>query len=243
MLPERKREAHLPDDHEHDIYDTRFYQLPPRWVGWCVDRRYLVLGGTVLVFIVSMAGFSLIPKQFFPSSDRPELLMDVRLQEGASFAPRCARSSAWKGLDGRPEIEHMVSFVGSGALLPAAGPAAGHAQLRPVRHHRAFGGRPRSWRNGSAPCCARNSAPCARAVTPGERPPVGFPVQFRISGDKIATVRATARSPRRSAPTPAPSTCSSTGTSRPSARCASRSTSRRRAKSASRPATCPASWP
>ena len=71
MLPERKREAHLPDDHEHDIYDTRFYQRFRRWVGWCVDRRYLVLGGTVLVFIVSMAGFNLIPKQFFPAPTVP----------------------------------------------------------------------------------------------------------------------------------------------------------------------------
>ena len=116
MLPERKREAHLPDDHEHDIYDTRFYQHFRRWVGWCVDRRYLVLGGTVIVFIVSMTGFSLIPKQFFPSSDRPELLVDVRLQEGASFAATLRQVERLeKALDGRPEIEHMVSFVGSGA--------------------------------------------------------------------------------------------------------------------------------
>ena len=68
---ERKREAHLPDDHEHDIYDTCFYQRFRRWVGWCVDRHYLVLGGTVLVFIVSMAGFNLIPKQFFPAPTVP----------------------------------------------------------------------------------------------------------------------------------------------------------------------------
>ena len=194
MLPERKREAHLPDDHEHDIYDTRFYQRFRRWVGWCVDRRYLVLGGTVLVFIVSMAGFNLIPKQFFPSSDRPELLMDVRLQEGASFAATLRQVERLeKALDGRPEIEHMVSFVGSGA----------------PRFYRWTSSWPRPTSpSSSSPRIRWKTAKLAQWLGPMLReefsavrtrlsrlengPPVGFPVQFRISGDKIATVRATA---------------------------------------------------
>src|SRR5690349_17244031 len=85
LLPERKKEAHLPDDHEHDIYDTKFYGRLRRWVGWCVKRRFIVLAITVVLFVIAMAGFTLVPQQFFPSSDRPELLIDVRLQEGASF--------------------------------------------------------------------------------------------------------------------------------------------------------------
>ena len=115
-----------------------------------MDRRYLVLGGTVIVFIVSMTGFSLIPKQFFPSSDRPELLVDVRLQEGASFAatlrqverlekPWTAgpRSSTW-------------SASGSGAprfYLPLdqqlATPTSPSSSSPPIRWRTA-----RSWRNG-----------------------------------------------------------------------------------------------
>ena len=172
MLPERKREAHLPDDHEHDIYDTRFYQHFRRWVGWCVDRRYLVLGGTVIVFIVSMTGFSLIPKQFFPSSDRPELLVDVRLQEGASFAATLRQverlEKPWTA--GPRSSTWSASWAAARALLPAAGPAAGHAQLRPVRHHRPFGGGPReagamAERQATRGIQRRAHAP----VTPGER--------------------------------------------------------------------------
>ena len=195
MLPERKREAHLPDDHEHDIYDTRFYQRFRRWVGWCVDRRYLVLGGTVLVFIVSMAGFNLIPKQFFPSSDRPELLMDVRLQEGASFAATLRQVERLeKALDGRPEIEHMVSFVGSGARASTCrwtsswprptSPSSSSPRIR--------------WKTAKlaqwlGPMLREEfSAVRTRLSRLENGPPVGFPVQFRISGDKIATVRATA---------------------------------------------------
>ncbi|TDA49135.1 efflux RND transporter permease subunit, partial [Burkholderia pyrrocinia] len=87
MLPERKRqahEAHLPDDHEHDIYDTRFYRRLRGWVDWCIERRFVVLLITGALFVVSLMGFSLVPQQFFPSSDRPELLVDLRLPEGAS---------------------------------------------------------------------------------------------------------------------------------------------------------------
>ncbi|MDN3090365.1 efflux RND transporter permease subunit, partial [Enterococcus faecalis] len=89
MLPERKRhahEAHLPDDHEHDIYDTRFYRRLRGWIDWCIERRFVVLLITGALFVAALMGFSLVPQQFFPSSDRPELLVDLRLPEGASFA-------------------------------------------------------------------------------------------------------------------------------------------------------------
>ena len=194
MLPERKREAHLPDDHEHDIYDTRFYQRFRRWVGWCVDRRYLVLGGTVLVFIVSMAGFNLIPKQFFPSSDRPELLMDVRLQEGASFAATLRQVERLeKALDGRPEIEHMVSFSGAPRFyLPLDQQLAtpNFAQFVITAHSVEDREKLAQW---LGPMLREEfSAVRTRLSRLENGPPVGFPVQFRISGDKIATVRATA---------------------------------------------------
>lgn len=89
LLPERKRqahEAHLPDDHEHDIYDTRFYRRLRGWIDWCIERRFVVLLITGALFVVALMGFTLVPQQFFPSSDRPELLVDLRLPEGASFA-------------------------------------------------------------------------------------------------------------------------------------------------------------
>ena len=46
----------------------------------------VVLLVTLGLFVTSLAAFRVIPQQFFPSSDRPELLVDLRLQEGASFA-------------------------------------------------------------------------------------------------------------------------------------------------------------
>ncbi|WP_088156222.1 efflux RND transporter permease subunit [Achromobacter xylosoxidans] len=196
MLPERKREAHLPDDHEHDIYDTRFYQRLRGWVGWCVDRRYLVLGATALIFVVSMACFRFVPQQFFPSSDRSELLVDVRLQEGASFAATLRQVERLeKALEGRPEIDHSVSFVGTGAprfYLPLDQQLAtpNFAQLVITTHSVEDREKLAQWLQP----VLREQFPALRSRLSRleNGPPVGFQVQFRVSGDKIAEVRAVA---------------------------------------------------
>ena len=74
----------------------------------------LKLAMTVVLFVVSLAGFALVPQQFFPSSDRPELLVDVRLPEGASFDATLRQAQRLeKALTGRPEIDHLIDFVGT----------------------------------------------------------------------------------------------------------------------------------
>lgn len=196
LLPERKREAHLPHDHEHDIYNTRFYQRLRGWVAWCVDRRYLVLTGTVLVFAVAMAGFRFVPQQFFPSSDRSELLVDVRLQEGASFAATLRQVERLeKALEGRPEIAHSVSFVGTGAprfYLPLDQQLAtpNFAQLVITTHSVEDREKLAQWLE---PMLRSDfSAIRSRLSRLENGPPVGYQVQFRVSGDKIPEVRAVA---------------------------------------------------
>ncbi len=196
LLPERKREAHLPDDHEHDIYNTRFYQRLRGWVGWCVDRRDLVLGATALVFVAAMACFRFVPQQFFPSSDRSELLVDVRLQEGASFAATLRQVERLeKTLEGRPEIDHSVSFVGTGAprfYLPLDQQLAtpNFAQLVITTHSVEDREKLAQWLQP----VLREQFPAIRSRLSRleNGPPVGFQVQFRVSGDKIADVRAVA---------------------------------------------------
>lgn len=193
LLPERKKEPGQADDHEHDIYDTRFYRRLRGWVARCVERRFWVLGGTVLLFAGAMAAFSLVPQQFFPSSDRPELLIDVSLGEGASFeATKRQVLRLEETLKDRPEIAHMVSFVGTGAprfYLPLDQklPQPNFAQFIVTTHSVEEREQLSQW-----------LAPILREQYPAVRtrlsrlengPPVGFPVQFRISGDRIETVR------------------------------------------------------
>ncbi|KWF59399.1 efflux RND transporter permease subunit [Burkholderia pseudomultivorans] len=199
LLPERKKhahEAHLPDDHEHDIYDTRFYTRLRGWIRWCIERRFVVLLITGALFVVSLLGFSLVPQQFFPSSDRPELLVDLRLPEGASFAATLRETERLeKVLDKRPEIDHSVNFVGSGAprfylpldqqlQLPNFAQFVITAKSVEDREKLA------SWLETTL----RDRFPAVRwRLSRLENgPPVGYPVQFRVSGDDIATVRSIA---------------------------------------------------
>ncbi|MBU9560325.1 efflux RND transporter permease subunit [Burkholderia multivorans] len=199
LLAERKKhahDAHLPDDHEHEIYDTRFYRRLRGWIDWCIERRFVVLAITVALFVVSLLGFSLVPQQFFPSSDRPELLVDLRLPEGASFAATLRETErVEQAIAKRPEIDHWVNFVGSGAprfylpldqqlQLPNFAQFVITAKSVEDREKLA------SWLETTL----RDRFPAVRwRLSRLENgPPVGYPVQFRVSGDDIATVRSIA---------------------------------------------------
>ncbi|MCA8066784.1 efflux RND transporter permease subunit [Burkholderia sp. AU38729] len=199
LLPERKRqahEAHLPDDHEHDIYDTRFYRRLRGWIDWCIERRFVVLLITGALFVVALMGFTLVPQQFFPSSDRPELLVDLRLPEGASFAATLRETERLeKAIDKRPEIDHSVNFVGSGAprfylpldqQLQLPNFAQFVITAKSVKDREKLA----TWLETTL----REQFPAVRSRLSRleNGPPVGYPVQFRVSGDSIATVRSIA---------------------------------------------------
>jgi multidrug efflux pump subunit AcrB len=62
-----------------------FLQPLPRLVDACVARRWVVIGATLAIFVAAMVGFGLVQQQFFPNSTRLELLVDLRLPEGASL--------------------------------------------------------------------------------------------------------------------------------------------------------------
>ena len=69
------------------------------------------------MFVVGSRGIPLVPRQFFPSSDRPELLVDLRLPEGASFAATLREAQRFEAVLERPTARSttIVDFVGAGA--------------------------------------------------------------------------------------------------------------------------------
>jgi multidrug efflux pump len=113
LLQTRKRER--PDD-RHDAFDSRPYRAIRAVVAWCVRRRRTVVVSTFAALAASIASFALIPKQFFPTSNRPELLVDLWLPEGVSFAEteRDAKRLEQRLLKD-PDLAYVVSFVGEGA--------------------------------------------------------------------------------------------------------------------------------
>jgi len=98
------------------IYETPNYQRLRRLIVWSVEHKFLVAGAVVSIFFASFAGMSLVKKQFFPNSDRPEVLVDVTLPQGSSIETTQATViKVEKWLRAQPEAKIVSSYIGGGA--------------------------------------------------------------------------------------------------------------------------------
>ncbi|WP_062225581.1 efflux RND transporter permease subunit [Aureimonas frigidaquae] len=100
----------------HAIYDTPNYRRLRAVITAAVRHKFLTCGFVVLAFGAAVIGMGGVKQQFFPSSDRPEVLVEVRLPEGSSIeatTETVAKLEAW--LKAQPEAERVSSYVGQGA--------------------------------------------------------------------------------------------------------------------------------
>ncbi|MBT2303877.1 efflux RND transporter permease subunit [Variovorax paradoxus] len=178
-----------------DVYDRPVYRRLRGVIDWAVQRRAWVLGITVLAFAIAGAGMLLVQQQFFPTASRPELLVELRLREGASFA---ATERQVKLLEAQlakdPDVEFFTAYTGAGtpifylSVLPEL-PNPGFAQF--VVKTAGIEQRERVRTRLMALFDKDEALPDVKArVTRLEfGPPVGFPVQFRVIGPDKAQVR------------------------------------------------------
>ena len=100
---------------QHAIFDTQFYIWLRRWVDRCVEHRKKVIAFTVILFALGAAAFVTLPQQFFPLSNRPELIVNMWLPEGASFAETEAMAKRFEGvLATDKEAVHYATYIGGG---------------------------------------------------------------------------------------------------------------------------------
>ncbi len=100
----------------HDAFDTKFYRALRATVAWCVRHRVVVLMVTFLAFGAAIAAFGAIPKNFFPQSSRPEILVDLWLPEGSSTAQTEAQAKAFEArMLSDPDQRLIATYVGEGA--------------------------------------------------------------------------------------------------------------------------------
>lgn len=180
-----------------DPYGTPFYQRVRRLVEWCINRRKTVIILTLLLFVGSVGLFRFVPQQFFPASGRLELMVDLKLAEGASLSNTADQVKRLEGLlKKHPGIDNYVAYVGTGSprfYLPLDQqlPAASFAQIvvlaKSIEERESL----RTWLIETL----NEEFPSMRSrVTRLENgPPVGYPVQFRVTGEHIEEVRALAR--------------------------------------------------
>ena len=192
LLPTAK-----PNAAHHVSYDGRGYRALRRVVAWRVDHRVVVLGLALLVLVAGFAGMGRTRQQFFPTSSRLELLVDVNLRQGAGFAAtRAALAAVAERVKDDPDAETWTEYVG-------AGTPRFFLALNPDLPNESFGKLVVQARDVPARERLRERllAFAESAAVPEARirvsrldfgPPVGFPVQFRVMGGDADLLRTAA---------------------------------------------------
>jgi multidrug efflux pump len=186
LLPEKGLSSDGKTHDEHSVYHTPLYNRFRRLVWWCVNRRWTTIGLTAALFAGSVVLFGQVPQQFFPASVRPELLVDLKLEEGASLAQTEQAALRLEGLlQGLDGLDGYSAYVGNGAprfILPLDQqlPAASFAQfVLNTSGHKARESI-RSFLIERMPVEFPDLRWRVNRIENG--PPVGYVLQYRVSG-------------------------------------------------------------
>ena len=194
----------LPDFHkagahtdEHAVYRKPFYQRFRAVVAWCVEHRWTVIGATAAAFVVSVLAFRFVQQQFFPAASRPELIVDLRLAEGASIPATQAQVKKMEQVlltdaQLKDRIENFVSYVGSGSprfYLPFDQQLANANFGQFIVNTKSNEDR-EAVRARLLALFEQDFPEVRGRVNRLENgPPVGFPVQFRVVGEDKEKLR------------------------------------------------------
>lgn len=159
-------------------------------------HRWLTIGLTLGFFVLSLLALPLVPRQFFPASDRPELVVDLTLPQNASiFASDQAATKLDAILKDDPDVASWSLYVGRGAIrfyLPLNVQLANDFFSQAVVVAKDVAARDRLHAKLEKTLAEQLPGAVVR-VSPLELgPPVGWPVQYRVSGPDIDKVRSIA---------------------------------------------------
>ncbi len=151
-----------------------------------IRLRWVTIGVTVAMFAAAILALPLVPRQFFPSSDRPELLVDLTLRQNASIAASQVTAERVEALlKGDPDVDHFSTYVGRGAIrfyLPLAVHLANPFFSQVVVIAKDIEARDRLQAKLEK-ILAQDFPEVTARVSPLEMgPPVGWPLQYRIIG-------------------------------------------------------------
>lgn len=177
------------------IYETPNYQRIRRLIASAIRYKYWVTGTVVLLFVLSVAGMGFVKQEFFPISDRPEVMAEIQMPEGTSIeATQAATIKVESWLRQQPEAKIVTSYIGQGAprffiALSPELPDPSFAKIIVLTPDQEARERLK-WRLRDQ--IQKGLAPEARVrvtqIVFG--PPSPFPVAFRVNGPDIEQVRA-----------------------------------------------------
>jgi multidrug efflux pump len=193
LLPGRFEPRPTGGRHDDDVYHTPFYRRFRALVTWCVGHRFTVIGISVGVFALAIAGFGLVQQQFFPSANRPELVVDLWLPTGASIVATEREARRFEQvLQADADVESYVAYVGGGSprfylpldqQLPNARLAEFVVTTRANAVRDAVAARLTHKLDNEFTLLRGRVNPLQNG------PPVAYPVQFRVSGSDFAQLR------------------------------------------------------
>ncbi|MHC9063066.1 efflux RND transporter permease subunit [Nitrospira sp. CMX1] len=171
----------------------RAFQWFHRLLVWCMRHSKMTIAMTLGLFCGALALLPLVPNQFFPSSDRPELVVDLRLRQDVSMYMTDKVSQRLDAiLHDDDEIDHWSSYVGRGAVrfyLPLDVQLDNEFFTETVIVTKSLEARERV-RTRLEGVLARQFPEVVGRIYPLELgPPVGWPVQYRVSGSDPIKVR------------------------------------------------------
>jgi multidrug efflux pump len=174
----------------------RIFRWYRNFLTFAMRAKWLTIFVSLALFVASFLALPLIPRQFFPSSDRPELLVDLSLPQNASiYASETAAQRLDAALKGDPDVERWSTYVGRGAIrfyLPLNVQLPNNFFTQAVIVAKDVAARERL--RAKLEKILSDEFPSAISrVSPLELgPPVGWPVQYRVSGPDVDQVRAIA---------------------------------------------------
>ena len=158
-----------------------------------IAARWLTIGITVAAFVLALFLLRFVPQQFFPASDRPELTVDMTLRQNASiFATETQAKRLEALLNGNPDVDHYSTYVGRGAvrfILTLNVQLANPFFAQFVIVAKDLEARERLHQMLEKELAEQFPDVIAR-VSPLELgPPVGWPLQYRVSGPDVDQLR------------------------------------------------------
>jgi len=158
-----------------------------------IRAKWVTLPLTLALFIASFLALPLVPRQFFPSSDRPELMVDLGLPQNASIHASETMARRFDAvLKDDPDVARWSTYVGRGAIrfyLPLNVQLPNDFFAQSVIVAKDVAARERL-RSKLEEVLAKDFPNTISRVYPLELgPPVGWPIQYRVSGPDLAQIR------------------------------------------------------
>ncbi|MCW1996961.1 UNVERIFIED_ORG: multidrug efflux pump subunit AcrB [Bradyrhizobium japonicum] len=179
----------------HHEQKGRVAQLFTRLLLVCMHRRWTTIGVTVAAFLLALFGMNFVQQQFFPSSDRAELVIDWNLPQNASIADTNSQMARFEReqLQGSNSVDHWSSYVGTGSprFVLSFDVQTANTWFGQMVVVTRGGIKARDQVKAQFEDYLKKTFPgtdtYVKLLEVG--PPVGRPVQFRLSGPDIAKVR------------------------------------------------------